>query len=284
MDAEYPPDAGEQCAETLDIKWAEIAACTETVDGEIALHELGEMQREEVPGLDYVPWMQVNGGNDADLREAAEFDLFNLTCQEFGGEKPAACNTTTAEPHKLNLKVFYETLCPDSIDFFHNQLKPTWTELRDIIVVDVVAYGIANDTLQDNGFTFNCQHGPEECRGNLLLACAREHLWPQDAYVDFSICVMDAEYPPDAGQQCAETLGLQNYADIVKCTETEEGELALHRLGEMQREEVPGLNYVPWMQVNGENDADLQKAAEFNLFQLTCQEFGGEKPAACNEV
>jgi len=29
---------------------------------------------------------------DEDIRAMAEFDLFNLTCQEYGGEKPAACD------------------------------------------------------------------------------------------------------------------------------------------------------------------------------------------------
>jgi len=188
-----------------------------------------------------------------------------------------------AEPDMLHLKVYYESLCGDSQRFMENQLQPTWNELHDIMVVDVVAYGKANDTAtSDGGYTFECQHGAEECRGNMMLACAREHISSHDDYIDFSICAMVAEYPPDAGEQCAKDLNIE-YADILKCVETKESQTALHDLGEMQRKEVPGLDYVPWMIVNGEMNEDIRAMAEFDLFNLTCQEYGGEKPAACDK-
>lgn len=47
----------------------------------------------------------------------------------------------------MNLSVFYESLCPDSIRFFVNQLQPTYNELRSIMTVDTHAYGKANVSL-----------------------------------------------------------------------------------------------------------------------------------------
>jgi len=187
------------------------------------------------------------------------------------------------EPDMLHLKVYYESLCPDSIRFMKEQLLPTWTELKDIIDVDIVAYGKAeDDPTPSGGYNFTCQHGSEECRGNTMLACARDHISSHDDYIDFSLCVMTADYPPDAGHECASKQEAVNWVSIAACTISQEGERALHALGEMQREEVPDLYYIPWMIVNGEQNEDIRAEAEYNLFILTCNEYGGEKPEECN--
>ena len=53
---------------------------------------------------------------------------------------------------------------------------------------------------EEGGYEFECQHGPEECEGNMMLACAKTYIPDQDTYVEFNICVMSADYPPTAGQ------------------------------------------------------------------------------------
>lgn len=47
-----------------------------------------------------------------------------------------------ADPVKVS--VFYETLCPDSATFFTGQLYPVYQDLKDIMIVDLNAYGIAS--------------------------------------------------------------------------------------------------------------------------------------------
>lgn len=54
-----------------------------------------------------------------------------------------------AEPVKVS--VYYETLCPDSRNFFIGQLYPVYQDLKDIMALDVNAYGKASVS-SDRGF------------------------------------------------------------------------------------------------------------------------------------
>lgn len=47
-----------------------------------------------------------------------------------------------AEPVKVS--VYYETLCSDSRNFFIGQLYPVYQDLKDIMALDVNAYGKAS--------------------------------------------------------------------------------------------------------------------------------------------
>ena len=53
----------------------------------------------------------------------------------------------------------------------------------------------------EGGYLFDCQHGDDECIGNIMLACAKKYIVQQDDYVDFSLCVMMADDPPTAGSE-----------------------------------------------------------------------------------
>ncbi|EEB20533.1 hypothetical protein Phum_PHUM620270, partial [Pediculus humanus corporis] len=43
----------------------------------------------------------------------------------------------------VNVTVFYESLCPDSIRFIKKQLHPTYSELKDYMNVELVPFGKA---------------------------------------------------------------------------------------------------------------------------------------------
>lgn len=44
----------------------------------------------------------------------------------------------------VKISVYYESLCPDSVDFIRHQLLPlVWTDLATAIDVDLISYGKA---------------------------------------------------------------------------------------------------------------------------------------------
>ena len=60
----------------------------------------------------------------------------------------------------------------------------------------------------EEGYTFECQHGPDECYGNLVQACTIAHAPDYDATVRLIVCMMSASRPNEAGPDCFQEQGL----------------------------------------------------------------------------
>merc|ERR1711988_607386 len=67
------------------------------------------------------------------------------------------------------LGVVYESLCPYSRQFIREQVHPAYTALSEFFDVEFIAYGGASTHGNaEDGYTFDCQHGPRECAGNIV--------------------------------------------------------------------------------------------------------------------
>ena len=111
-------------------------------------------------------------------------------------------SSISVQEEKVSIQVYYETLCPDSIAFITQQLFPTYIKLGKYLNVEFKPYGFATSTPNDNGgFTFSCQHGPNECNGNLYAACLIDRLHGQnEIQVAVINCIMDDLVPHEATQ------------------------------------------------------------------------------------
>ncbi|CAG2178909.1 unnamed protein product, partial [Oppiella nova] len=82
---------------------------------------------------------------------------------------------SSAEP-LVQLNVYYESLCPDCKQFLTTQLIPNYKKLQSIMSVELVPFGwakVARVNHTDGTFdvNFTCQHGVQECIGNLIHNC-----------------------------------------------------------------------------------------------------------------
>ncbi|WRX24277.1 Gamma interferon inducible lysosomal thiol reductase GILT - like 1 [Theobroma cacao] len=81
-----------------------------------------------------------------------------------------------SKPERVNLSLYYESLCPYCRSFIVNQLVKVFnSDLLNIINLRLVPWGNAKVVKPDK--TISCQHGEDECYLNTIHACAI-NIWP----------------------------------------------------------------------------------------------------------
>eukprot|EP00096_Caligus_rogercresseyi_P001701 TRINITY_DN1283_c0_g1_i2.p1 TRINITY_DN1283_c0_g1~~TRINITY_DN1283_c0_g1_i2.p1 ORF type:complete len:226 (-),score=42.14 TRINITY_DN1283_c0_g1_i2:35-712(-) len=187
-----------------------------------------------------------------------------------------------ASASKVEISAYYEVLCPDSIRFIRTQLLPTYSHLSKIMNINLIPYGKATTTpdTQTGGYTFSCQHGEEECAGNMVHACSAKYIESQSSLINFVACMMkDRGRPYDKGIICARENNV-NWAPIQKCSQNIEGQRLLAEAGEKTNALNPSLTFVPTVELNGSQNN--QNALFTNLMEEVCKAYTGTPNPACN--
>ncbi|XP_076625917.1 gamma-interferon-inducible lysosomal thiol reductase 1 isoform X1 [Colletes latitarsis] len=192
----------------------------------------------------------------------------------------------------IEVDVYYESLCPDSMRWIKNQLAPSYDALKNNIHVNYITYGKASQkNLEDGQWQFTCQHGPNECEGNMAQACAIHAIQneePADRVQQLTealvVCAMTSSFPSTAVPQCGETVGLsqQTRNSIKDCIS---GPLAkeLHAAnGKKTASLTPPLSFVPTITLNGVYSKENQRKALDNFLKLICDNLEGTKPSQCS--
>jgi len=194
------------------------------------------------------------------------------------------------------LTVYYEALCPDSVRFIVDQLHPVKSSpLGRFIDVTLIPFGKASYKTEGSDVLFTCQHGPNECYGNKVHACAIQHIQvnsyqntktKESLTLDYVACLMhswitfkDAVYP---GAKCAKDLQLPNWHVIEECANTTEGSKLLQDYGERTHQLNPPLTEVPTITFNHQTDKDLHELALKDLRTAACRVMRDPKPYECS--
>lgn len=93
----------------------------------------------------------------------------------------------------MNVGVYYESLCPDSIRFIQSQLATEYPNFADFIDLDLIPFG---KSTSGDGTTFECQHGPLECEGNRIQSCVLSAASDTLSQVNFVACQMSYTADP----------------------------------------------------------------------------------------
>ncbi|XP_059489700.1 GILT-like protein 1 [Neocloeon triangulifer] len=186
---------------------------------------------------------------------------------------------------RVHLKVYYESLCPDSVRFVRNQLIPTWNSLgSEFLEIDFLPFGKAkSERKPGGGLSFTCQHGPRECAGNMVQACGLSNLLSDhDLRIKFVGCLMNNSDPPSAGAKCAPQVGL-DYKDIEECVNSPAAEALLYNYEQRTLKLFPkGLAFVPSISINGKFDQEAQNTAQRDLKSVVCAYIPESvRPAQC---
>ncbi|KAL4218561.1 antigen processing and presentation of exogenous peptide antigen via MHC class I [Mactra antiquata] len=185
----------------------------------------------------------------------------------------------------VNLTLYYESLCPDCKQFINDQLYNVWKTLgEDVVNLTLVPYGNAREKKGLKGWDFTCQHGEQECVGNLIETCAIALLEKKTAYVPFIYCMegMDIE-PAKAAQKCGEKLGI-DIDDIMKCSTSSQGNNLEHEMALLTDALNPPHRYVPWIVINDIHTEKMQNKAQSHLLEVICETYKGDPPTACSKL
>merc|ERR1712083_138990 len=142
----------------------------------------------------------------------------------------AASNVQCEDP-TVKMTVYYESLCSDSMNFITTQLFPNWQHFGQDLKISFKPFGKANFTETETGWDFTCQHGPNECVGNKVHACALNQVTDPEEYVPLITCLMEIPaFDPQAAVDCLENLEISSTTAeaITECAMAEEGSNLLH--------------------------------------------------------
>ncbi|RVE60975.1 hypothetical protein OJAV_G00165970 [Oryzias javanicus] len=183
----------------------------------------------------------------------------------------------TAEPVQVGL--YYESLCPGCRAFLVEMLFPTWNLLNDIMSVNLVPYGNAQEKTEGTKYVFECQHGEDECLGNMIETCL---LNMTEMAFQIIYCMESSTDVLGSVESCLKVYDPQLSMDkLNSCSKGDLGNQLMHQNALQTASLKPPHQYVPWVTINGEHSDDLQQKATTSLFSLVCSMYKGSKPVAC---
>ncbi|XP_070774660.1 gamma-interferon-inducible lysosomal thiol reductase [Enoplosus armatus] len=184
----------------------------------------------------------------------------------------------TADPVQVGL--YYESLCPGCRLFLSDMLFPTWLLLNDIMSVTLVPYGNAQEKPDGKKYVYECQHGEDECVGNMIETCL---LSMTEMAFPIIFCMESSGGVTKAAKSCVELYGgpQLSWDKIMSCVNGDQGNQLMHQNALKTKALNPPHQYVPWVTINGEHTEDLQDKAMTSLFTLVCSLYKGQKTASC---
>ncbi|KAK9539031.1 hypothetical protein VZT92_004165 [Zoarces viviparus] len=179
----------------------------------------------------------------------------------------------------VEVALYYESLCPGCRLFLTQMLFPTSLMLNDIMSVTLVPYGNAQEKPDGQKYAFVCQHGEQECLGNMIETCL---LNMTDVAYQIIYCMESSTDVIKAAQSCVELYSPKlSWDSVMSCVKGDVGNQLMHQNALKTKALNPPHQYVPWVTINGEHTDDLQDKAQNSLFTLVCSMYKGPKIPAC---
>jgi len=202
---------------------------------------------------------------------------------------------TSVAAQNLTVELYSEALCPDCYNFEIGAWDTVWNSpgFQGILTsYEQIPYGNAKNA----SGRVTCQHGVNECKGNMQQACIIKYHPKTADHLPILVCQVRA-YPQGgpavlaAAQTCVEAAGF-DFAPIAKCYGDGAGdegvaliEANAARTGALQ----PPHTSVPWVVINGK-PVDLNCQGDpvclnANFMKYVCDAYkaggGTAPPAAC---
>ena len=193
--------------------------------------------------------------------------------------------TAIAADDRLNVTLLYEFLCGGCQKAIRTSIGPALSKgLLQMVNLKMVPFGNATEKQNGSSWTFDCQHGADECYGNTIENCMLAHIPDVEkalnALVRMEVHATDGLTPDQCLDNTASELNLDH--DLIRsCAKGDEGVTLLHQAAV----NTPTHKYVPWVLIDGQHadfDDEFAVTAE-GIFEWACGKYqGANKPAGCS--
>jgi len=189
----------------------------------------------------------------------------------------------------VSVTVYYESLCPDSIKFYINQLFPTMevTNISTNVDLQLIPYGKSTHMKADNGsWIFTCHHGERECYGNKVHACALKLMASKNERLTYLNCLLKSMLEDRKivfpAEKCADELNIGEKVQIIQCANSTMADDLLAEMGNKTQKLQPPLKSVPTVVFNNKYDENDFKSAQTNFKGVLCKYISSPKPVECS--
>jgi len=193
-----------------------------------------------------------------------------LNESDLGSENNEENLVTTPKPDLklVKLDVYYECLCPDSRYFVLHELLPTFEKVGSMMDIHLWPYGKASTKETKKGYEFSCQHGEQECIGNIYHACVDKKVEDPAKKLEIIKCMISDNYEPEnSAKKCASEGGI-DFEEIQTCASGSEGQELHYQAGLKTEALNPKVSFIPTIEIDDSQNS--QKAILKNLLKEVC--------------
>jgi len=210
--------------------------------------------------------------------------------------------TVLAAKKKVKLEIHYETLCPYCSELIGTSLQPIWKDpdfserieismfpAGNVLAVPIKevsdGFRFFHPELENQGFghVFQCQHGEQECLGNMVQACVIKLLENPSDYLPFLFCMESPSQESSVEKTAFECLKESKISpdEILNCTQSPSANSMMFAISNYSNSLTPQRQYVPWVTINGDHQ---EEADGGDLLGPLCRALDAPLPAACGQT
>ena len=182
--------------------------------------------------------------------------------------------TNTLSQKKIpTITIYMESLCPYCIEFITSSIKEFYEKVTkpNIANIEIIPYGntIEEYDSDTQKYTFTCQHGENECYGNLIMSCSLNILGRIKGQLNL-ICLLENIYAFNRNFDSTLEHCLNSEPSILKeikdCVNSDISNIYQHQMAEKTGDHLG----VPWILVDGEYDEDTNDKIWTSLVDYLC--------------
>ena len=178
------------------------------------------------------------------------------------------------------ITIYMESLCPYCIEFITTSIKEFYTKVTkpNVTYIEIIPYGNAEETydLTTKKYSFTCQHGDNECYGNLISTCSLNVLGRVNGQLNI-ICLLENIYNFNRNFDSTLEYCLSSEPEILQeikdCVISDMGNIYQHQMAQKTGDHKG----VPWILVDGVYDEDANGKIYTSLTDYLC----GEDKSKC---